>query len=362
MIGCDVSGGCGGPAGWQADGLLVVHSAVGHTRREVARLTTAVGARVQSSGTVLRVAEVAPDVALASLDGGLSSPELNEARGVVVAAGEHDRDPFELALHAVSLARLVGQVRYRGLLASVRQPDRLFSRYQPVVDLATGVVVAFEALLRLREGEDEVSGGVLFDAADEAGFVNLLDRLGRETALRDAEGWLGDRQLFINFVPTSIYRPEVCLATTMAAAERHGIARSSLVFEVVETHQVDDVAHLLRVVRHYRDNGSRVALDDVGAGFASLNLVAEVAPDVVKIDQQLVQRLPDPVAVAVIRALIDLTHGYGGLVLAEGVETAEQRACVRDLGADLGQGWHFGRPALPEVAARTERVEVPVLA
>ncbi len=161
----------------------------------------------------------------------------------------------------------------------------------------------------------------MFGGAEEAGLINLLDRIGRETAIRDAAPWLGEQDLFINFVPTA-----------------------QLVFEVVETHQVADVAHLLDIVAHYRSQGSRIALDDVGAGFGSLNLVAQVAPDVVKIDLQLVQMLPSEVSLAVVRALMEITHGFGGRILAEGVETAEQAAIATDLGVDLGQGWFFGFP------------------
>lgn len=83
-------------------------------------------------------------------------------------------------------------------------------------------------------------------------------------------------------------------------------------------------------------------------GFGSLNLVAQVAPDVVKIDQQLVQMLPNEVSLAVVRALVEMTHGFGGRILAEGVETAEQATIATDLGVDLGQGWHFGYPERPK--------------
>ena len=106
----------------------------------------------------------------------------------------------------------------------------------------------------------------LFPAAEAAGWTNLLDRVGRTTALRGAGGWLGDDLLFINFVPTSIYRPEVCLRTTEQAAEQAGVRLDQLVFEVTEGHRVHDLDHLERVFAYYRSRGCLVALDDLGAG------------------------------------------------------------------------------------------------
>jgi PAS domain-containing protein len=85
-------------------------------------------------------------------------------------------------------------------------------------------------------------------------------------------------------------------------------------------------------------------------------------PDVVKLDKEIVQSLPDPVSSAVVSAIVDITHAYGGLVLAECVETAEQAAAALALGVDLGQGWHFGRPVRPEAAQATAAPARPVVA
>lgn len=129
-----------------------------------------------------------------------------------------------------------------------------------------------------------------------------------------------------------------------------------LVFEVVESHAVADADHLLGILEYYRSMGARVALDDVGAGYSSLTLLAQVRPEVVKLDKALVQALPDAGATAVVRAVTALAHELGAVVVAEGIETEVTRDLVRDLGADLGQGWLFGRPeAAPRLA--TPRVK-----
>jgi len=127
-----------------------------------------------------------------------------------------------------------------------------------------------------------------------------------------------------------------------------GIDPGRLVFEVVESHAVADRGHLVSILDHYRSLGWRVALDDVGAGWSSLSLLAAVRPEVVKLDKGLVQGLPDDGARTVVRAVVDLAHSLGAVVVAEGVETEQLAEEVAELGADLGQGWLFGRPVRPE--------------
>jgi EAL domain-containing protein (putative c-di-GMP-specific phosphodiesterase class I) len=97
--------------------------------------------------------------------------------------------------------------------------------------------------------------------------------------------------------------------------------------------------------------GWRVALDDVRAGWSSLSLLTAVRPDVVKLDKRLVQELPDDGARTVLRAVTDLAHQLGAVVVAEGVETEQLAEEVTALGADLGQGWLFGRPVRPQPPA-----------
>ena len=167
-----------------------------------------------------------------------------------------------------------------------------WSAYQPIVSLADRSVVAHEALLRGVVDGREVGGGDLFFVAESAGWLHRLDRIGRESAITGAAPWLGDDDLFVNVHPTSIYRPQVCLAGTERVVHDTGIAPTQLVFEVVESHAIADRGHLVSVLEHYRSLGWRVALDDVGAGWSSLSLLAAVRPDVVKLDKALVQELP----------------------------------------------------------------------
>jgi EAL domain-containing protein (putative c-di-GMP-specific phosphodiesterase class I) len=226
-----------------------------------------------------------------------------------------------------------------------------WSAYQPIVSLADRSVVAHEALLRGAVDGREVGGGDLFFVAEQAGWLPRLDRIGRESALYGAEAWLDADDLYVNFHPASIFRPQVCLASTARVVEETGIAPGQLVLEVVESHAIADRGHLVSVLDHFRSMGWRVALDDVGAGWGSLSLLAAVRPDVVKLDKRLVQELPDDGARTVLRAVTDLAHQLGAVVVAEGVETERLADEVTALGADLGQGWLFGRPVRRDTPA-----------
>lgn len=288
----------------------------------------------------------------------LSSVEAAEVRAVQLD-GQSGDELLALAMTAQTLKQMGARAQSADLIPLFADELNVFrSVYQPIVSLgddgAAGgqTVIGHEALLRATGPEGPIMPQELFGAAESAGWLHVLDRIGRTTALRGAKGWLGDDLLFVNFIPTTIYRPEVCLRTTEIAAERAGVHLEQIVFEVTESELVTDLEHLADVFAYYKDRGCRVALDDLGAGYSSLNMLVRLQPDVVKLDKDIVQRLPDPVSVAVVSAVVDITHAYGGQVLAECVETQAQADCARELGVDLAQGWFFGRPV--------ERGEAPV--
>jgi EAL domain-containing protein (putative c-di-GMP-specific phosphodiesterase class I) len=291
----------------------------------------------------------------------LTSVERDEVRVLVLPdpdpdpePGQDNRpgsvDPWALAagaLRAPTLAQLDARSRHCDLASLLADElAHFYSVYQPIVRLEDAAVVGHEALLRASGPTGTVMPDTMFAAAAEAGWIHMLDRIGRTTALLGAEGWLADDLLFVNFVPTTIYRPEVCLHTTERAALDAGLRLDQLVFEITESEEVHDLDHLARLFSYYKAKGCKVALDDLGSGFSSLNLMVQLEPDVVKIDRETVQRLPGKVATAIVGAIVDIGRAGGTVVLAEGIETAEQASAARDLGVELGQGWYFGRPAL----------------
>ena len=231
--------------------------------------------------------------------------------------------------------------------AALDRPGALASHYQPIVDVASSQPVAYEALLRLTDADGPVAPGPLFAAAATGGWAQALDQVARCTAIEGAAGWLRRARLFVNFVPSSIYDPAVCLRTTEEAASRAGVSMDQLTFEVIETESIRDIPHLRSIFRRYHEMGAQVALDDVGAGHASLDVAEELRPDVIKLDGRIVRAaVHDDRALAFVERAVAFarTGDPPVTVLAEGVEDAEQLALVRDAGVDLVQGWHLGRP------------------
>lgn len=342
---------CSAPSACGDGGTLLVASALAHSR-------TALVAAARRSGASARVVDGLVEVDLAGaatadvlgeLAAALSGPERTEAR--VLQACPTSAPTVSAALLAPTLAEAASRAAEGDLAALLADERGSFeSAYQPIVRLADGAVVGHEALLRASGPTGPIPPDRLFEAAARAGWLAALDRVGRETALRGARGWLGDDLLFVNFIPTTIYRPEVCLRTTERAMADAGLRFDQVVFEVTEGERVRDVAHLEAVLAHYRARGCKVALDDLGAGYSTLNLLVRLRPDVVKIDREIVQTLPGPTARALIGAVVDIAATMGTTVLVEGVETAVQADAARALGVELAQGYHFGRPVARRLA------------
>lgn len=230
-------------------------------------------------------------------------------------------------------------------LAGILDRGDLVTHFQPIWDLRANERLGWECLTRGLEEGDLVSPGRLFDAARASGMTFPLDRLARQTALRTARSQGLPGHLFINFLPTAIYDPVFCLRTTTQLARDLDIDPSRIVFEVVESERVVDGAQLRKIADYYRREGFKMALDDVGSGYASLNTLVDLHPDVVKVDIGIVRDLPtSPAKQAVFEALRSLCRDLDILLLAEGVETEAESVWVRDHGADLAQGFWWGRP------------------
>jgi EAL domain-containing protein (putative c-di-GMP-specific phosphodiesterase class I) len=351
---------CGGICGcrqtWEVPrpaSRALIATSIGHVLPSVARIAKALGLTVHSSPLLLDLLDDRGgrrlDRLFQILARELTAAETEALRVVTDPPGEG----AALTARLLTAPSLAVELARRGVTVEVGvlAEAEFWSVYQPIVSLADRSPVAHEALLRGSADGREIGGGDLFFVAEQAGWLHRLDRIGRESAISGAAPWLGDDDLFINFNPQSIYRPQVCLASTERVVHETEIRGSQLVFEVVESHAIADRGHLVSILDHYRSLGWRVALDDVGAGWSSLSLLAAVRPEVVKLDKALVQELPDDGARTVLKAVTDLAHSLGAVVVAEGVENERLADEVTALGADLGQGWLFGRPVRPQPPA-----------
>ncbi|NEM07520.1 EAL domain-containing protein [Geodermatophilus normandii] len=210
---------------------------------------------------------------------------------------------------------------------------------QPIVDLVTGVRVGAEALSRFPR-EWGKGPDVVFEEAHSVGRGDEMELL----ALRGAAALL-DRvggYVAMNVSPQTLLTP----AFTALLAD---LPLDRVLLELSEHDPVEDYDALTTTLMPFRAAGMRLAIDDVGAGFSSLRHIVVTDPDVIKMDRSIVSGLHvDPVLSKLVEALVVFGHGCGVKVVAEGIETADEAARLRDLGVDLGQGWYFGRPGPPE--------------
>jgi EAL domain-containing protein (putative c-di-GMP-specific phosphodiesterase class I) len=219
--------------------------------------------------------------------------------------------------------------------------------FQPIVNTTTHEVFAQEALVRGMSGEP-AEQIFKFVNADNRYF---FDQACRIKAIKYAAQLGIMSSLCINFMPNAVYRPELCIRTTLEAAETYGFPINRIIFEITESEKVNDVAHLQEIIQYYRQRGFRTAIDDFGAGYAGLNLLAELATDLVKLDMALIRNIGrDKSRRAIVKGIIGVCYELSIQVIAEGIETVEELNVLRSFGVELFQGYHFARPAFQSLA------------
>lgn len=223
--------------------------------------------------------------------------------------------------------------------------------FQPIVDLTSARVIAYEALVRGPGGES--AGSILaqvtprllyrFDQACRVRAIELASRLGMRESLS------------INFLPNAVYEPEACIQATLEISKKVGWPAERLVFEVTESEKVQDQQHLRNIIQAYRSMGFVTALDDFGNGFANLDLLADLHPDRLKIDRTLIMNCHlDLRRQAILRALVGLARELGIGLIAEGVETREEALWLGRHGLPQQQGFYHARPSLESLAPDLE--------
>lgn len=247
-------------------------------------------------------------------------------------------------------------------LMTMLRERRIETAFQPIFNASDLSLWGYECLMRGKDAEGKsVSPATIIAWARQEQLIFMLDRVCRETHLLNAgkANLPPHAKLLINFMPTSIYQPEYCLQTTMAAARKGNLDPSRIIFEVVESEQVADHGHLSRILDFYRANGYGVALDDLGSGYAGLSLLADLNPDLIKIDRELISKsTTSKIHRSICESLVRIGKETGKMVLAEGVEKVAEMELMRAAGVDLFQGFLFGKPSA--TPATESLVELPV--
>jgi len=336
-------------------GKLHLYFPLRHSVDKFVGVLQSAGRIYEQNSNVLTVewpeADLSPLVALA--DANLTVVERDAGRAFFQPQGHELKETDFFT--ATSLDRFIGELQVDWLQDLLRE-QRLYSVYQPIVRAENAEIYAYESLMRGTEtthdfqtlSHTSIAPFQLLEVAKRAGLLFHLDLAARRSAIRGAAIHGIKQKLFINFTPTAIYDPRFCLATTIALVKECGLEASQVVFEVIESEQVDEISHLTGILDMYRENGFGVALDDIGAAYSSLSLLLKLRPDYMKIDRDMISGVHnDPYKATIVSKLLETANNLGIQSVAEGVEEEGEWRWLQQNGADLIQGYFFARPNLP---------------
>lgn len=215
--------------------------------------------------------------------------------------------------------------------------------FQPLIDLSRGRIWGYEALVRGKNGEG--AGEVLAQvnetnryAFDQACRVKSIELAGEKMESKEA-------MLSINFLPNAVYEPKACIRATLAAATKAKFSPRRLMFEFTENEEMADSDHVMHIISEYKKMGFTTALDDFGAGFSGLGLLARFQTDLIKLDMELVCDIDSSSSrQAIVSGIMSMAKLMKLQVLAEGVETEAETHCLLGLGVHLLQGYFFAKP------------------
>ena len=247
----------------------------------------------------------------------------------------------------------------RKRLHEIIENRELHPLFQPILHMPSGEIIGYEGLIRGPSDSPLHAPLTLFKVARANGLSVEVEHLCREIVLeRFAEQALPGK-LFLNVSPECLCVPGARHGMTMGYLKRLGIDPHRVIIELTENQPTYDYDLMRSAVRHYRDMGFQIAIDDLGEGFSSLRLWSELRPDFVKIDRHFIQSInSDPVKLQFVRSMQEIAEKTGTQVVAEGIETQAELLLIRDLGITFGQGYHIARPAANPAAALSAEVAV----
>ena len=275
---------------------------------------------------------------------GVESEKLLKSAGMALSRAKNEfRGTFSF-FEAEMDARAHSRRKIEIDLRSAIENDSLRPHYQPLVDLSTGRITGFEALVRWPHPErGMISPAEFIPVAEETGLINPLGRLMLRRACMDAAQWPDDVRVAVNLSPLQ-FRVGNLLSVVMDALKHSGLPARRLELEITETLLLEKSSQVLATLHALRALGVRISMDDFGTGYSSLSYLRSFPFDKIKIDQSFVRGLgANRDAQAIVRSIISLGKGLGVTITAEGVETEAELSCLRAEGCHEGQGFLFSR-------------------
>ncbi|GAA0552737.1 bifunctional diguanylate cyclase/phosphodiesterase [Rheinheimera aquimaris] len=234
---------------------------------------------------------------------------------------------------------------HRNELLRILQHKLLTPLFQPLVTLTNGQIWGYEALIRGPSDSALHSPILLFKTALAFDLLEPLEMLCRELSINAFAEAAVEGFLFLNVNPKLLLTSDHPSGLTKRFIQQAGLQPDRIVIELSEQFQVEDTELFISAVKHYREFGFKVAIDDLGSGFSGLKLWSELQPDIVKIDRYFIDQLHrDPIKKAFVKNIIEIAKNTGSSIVAEGIETSEELITCKELGAELGQGYLLGRP------------------
>ncbi|MCE0494342.1 EAL domain-containing protein [Vibrio salinus] len=221
--------------------------------------------------------------------------------------------------------------------------------FQPIIEYSSKRIFGYEALVRGLNNEPAYS--VISKVNKENQY--MFDQLCRIKAITLAAKLNITTLVSINFLPNAVYRPERCIRTTLNVAKKCNFPIEKIMFEFTESEKFENNQHIKNIIQYYKSLGFKTAIDDFGAGYSGLNLLANFQSDIVKIDMGLIRNVDtDSTRQIIIKNCVAMLRELNISPLIEGIETKEEMLFLHNIGVDLMQGYYFAKPgfeSLPTV-------------
>jgi len=245
-------------------------------------------------------------------------------------------------------------------LKKIIDNEEIYSLFQPIVKLPEYKIIGYEALSRGPGRGEFERPDKLFKIAYESNLVIELERLCRKKALAAACNMKPNRVLFLNIEPDSVNDPELRQIAASHLLIDSSLNPNRIVLEVTERAAITNFSAFRSALEYFRALGFKIAIDDGGAGYATLESMVELKPDFIKLDMSLIKNIDtDDVKQQLVKALISFGKETNVKMLAEGIETKAELKTLLEMDIRLGQGYVFAYPSEPFPEIRTETLTLP---
>jgi EAL domain-containing protein (putative c-di-GMP-specific phosphodiesterase class I) len=219
-------------------------------------------------------------------------------------------------------------------------PDFSFA-FQPIINVISGEIIAYEALVR---GRDNQSAWSILEQVSPS-YLQAFDQVLRLRAVRLAATLGIGCNINLNLMPSSLEESGNTIQATLDVAQQHNLSADRITMEITEQEMISDYTRFVHTIDAYRATGLKIAIDDFGAGYSGLNLLAEFQPDSIKLDMGLIRNIDTRgPRQAIVRGIIRTCTDLGIEIVAEGVETIGEYLWCREEGIEIFQGYLFARP------------------